>query len=401
MAIYKLEDEIRILGLECREVERSIEVTRRLLPRIPVLDENVALLQKELLEAKRESESLSLQLEDPENKGRWRRLEGKIPTSEELQAKLSQLEERLNDKKEQLLEKELILEEITSLSDRLRGQAAEGRADTLELAKKVNDYQSRIRAVTRKLMATISELSMYQATGIKLAAERDELGEDVEEARERLEAGEAPTAVSCPLYPFLTPISLSFHILTLYAHLLPPFLFYFFTVFQELPGLLLSSPPDRLLNGIDKGVVVRMGRGSVRRGGLTADRGVTGCGVPCRMRSESGSVGSGSMSRCSSCGRRPRRRRRCTRRGWTRWPQPQRLDPTLTSRRTSASPSPTAPTRPSSRRSPAPRCATSESRSQRKLSFRPLSHCNYHSMSTVNHILYQLRKPASLYAFRT
>eukprot|EP00873_Tetraselmis_striata_P010499 jgi/Tetstr1/430763/TSEL_020548.t1 len=194
MAIYKLEDEIRILRLECREVERSIEVTRRLLPRIPVLDEDVALLQKELLEAKRESEKLSLQLEDPENKGRWRRLEGKIPTGEELQAKLSQLEERLNDKKEQLLEKELILEEITSLSDRLRQQAAEGRADTLELAKKVNDYQARIRAVTRKLMATISELSMYQATGIKLSAERDELADDVSTAAARLEAGEAPTA---------------------------------------------------------------------------------------------------------------------------------------------------------------------------------------------------------------
>ena len=162
MAISKLDDEVRILNLECREVERSIHVTRRLLPEIPVLDENVALLQKELLEARRESEKLSLQLEDPENKGRWRRLEGKIPTSEELQAKMNQLEERLNDKKEQLLEKELILEEITGLSDRLRGQAAEGRADTLQLAKKVNDYQSRIRAVTRKLMATISELSMYQ-----------------------------------------------------------------------------------------------------------------------------------------------------------------------------------------------------------------------------------------------
>ena len=52
-------------------------------------------------------------------------------------AKIKQLEDRLNDKKEQLLEKELVLEEISSLADRLRQQAAEGRSDTLELAKKV------------------------------------------------------------------------------------------------------------------------------------------------------------------------------------------------------------------------------------------------------------------------
>jgi hypothetical protein len=43
------------------------------------------------------------------------------------------------------LEKELILEEVSSLAGRLRQQAAEGRADTLHLAKRVNDYQSRIR----------------------------------------------------------------------------------------------------------------------------------------------------------------------------------------------------------------------------------------------------------------
>ncbi len=41
---------------------------------------------------------------------------------EELGAMIQQLDERLNDKKEALLEKELILEEITGLSDRLRAQ---------------------------------------------------------------------------------------------------------------------------------------------------------------------------------------------------------------------------------------------------------------------------------------
>eukprot|EP00967_Tisochrysis_lutea_P098198 scaffold144832_cov17-Tisochrysis_lutea.AAC.1 len=40
--------------------------------------------------------------------------------------------------------------------------ASEGRSDTFELARHVSEHQSRLRAATRKIMATVSELSMYQ-----------------------------------------------------------------------------------------------------------------------------------------------------------------------------------------------------------------------------------------------
>jgi hypothetical protein len=46
----------------------------------------------------------------------------KIADKEELEAKIQHLEQRLNDRKEALLEKELILEEVTRLSDKLRLQ---------------------------------------------------------------------------------------------------------------------------------------------------------------------------------------------------------------------------------------------------------------------------------------
>jgi hypothetical protein len=56
---------------------------------------------------------------------------------------------------------------MTQLRTGVRAQAAEGRADTLELAQRVNEYQSKLRAVTRKIMATVSELSMYQVRAIE------------------------------------------------------------------------------------------------------------------------------------------------------------------------------------------------------------------------------------------
>jgi chromosome segregation ATPase len=193
VAVASRADEIRLLRLEMQEVMRSVGVTRKMLPQIPCLDQDIMQLQEQLLHVRAQSAELSEALESPENKLRWRRLEGKIPSKEELVAKVTQLEERLNDKKEQLLEKELVLEEVSSLADRLRQQAAEGRSDTLELAKKVNDYQQKIRGITRKMMATVSELSMYQASSLKLQSEKHGLTAELEDAQISLESGEPPT----------------------------------------------------------------------------------------------------------------------------------------------------------------------------------------------------------------
>ncbi|KAF5835566.1 coiled-coil flagellar protein, move backward only 2 [Dunaliella salina] len=190
-------DELCILyeksNIQVSELERAVNATRKVVPHIPVLDGDVARLQQALLEARRESEVLSHALENPSNFGRWRLLEGKTPDKEELVAKIQHLEQRLNDRKEALLEKELILEEVTRLSDKLRAQASEGRSDTFELARHVSEHQSRLRAATRKIMATVSELSMYQATAMKLSAEREELIATVGVSRERFEQGLAPT----------------------------------------------------------------------------------------------------------------------------------------------------------------------------------------------------------------
>ena len=46
---------------------------------------------------------------------------------EQLAAKVSVLESRLDEKKEQLLEKELVLEEVTTLTQKLRNRAGDGR----------------------------------------------------------------------------------------------------------------------------------------------------------------------------------------------------------------------------------------------------------------------------------
>jgi len=190
--IRKREDEIRMLHLELAELQRQIEVTRKQMPKMPMYAEQILQLQQELAMEREMTEMLCRDLETPSNQDRWRQLEGEDPDMEQLAAKIQVLEERLNDKKEQLLEKELVLEEVSSLSDKLRKQAAEGRAETLALAKKVNEFQAKIKETTRKMMATVSELSMYQATAMKLQQEKHDREVELEEAQWRLENGEPP-----------------------------------------------------------------------------------------------------------------------------------------------------------------------------------------------------------------
>jgi hypothetical protein len=237
--LTKLEDELQNVQRDLAETKRRIEAARR---KIPSLDTYAATMrQLQAVEADLEKEralsaDLCEKLESPalsspndgkpdlqstaaaamsmasslrnddakeqhttgpdgttQANGRSRLLKGMDPEPEQLAAKIEVLEERLNEKKEQLLEKELVLDEVSSLSDKLRMQAAETRGSTLDLAKKVNEIRAKIRAITRKMMAAVSELSMYQANAMRLEHEKLEKEKLLTTARSRMESDAPPT----------------------------------------------------------------------------------------------------------------------------------------------------------------------------------------------------------------
>jgi len=192
-AMLAKEEEIRGLKIDLAEVQHQLKVVRGRIPEVPRLSEEVVKSREQVSNVRKRSDELSRELENPKSSLRkWRKLGGEDLDQETLRVKIQDLEERLNDKKESLLEKELILEEVTALSEKLRNQALDGRQGTMELSQKVNQFQSRIKDVTRKMMATVSELSMHQATAHKLQNERDHAVERAIVARERFTAGEAP-----------------------------------------------------------------------------------------------------------------------------------------------------------------------------------------------------------------
>lgn len=129
-----------MVKLELQDTQRKISVTREKVLEVPKLADEVVQVKTALNLEKEKEKDLSTQLENPVNQARWRELEGEDHEPEVMEADISNLEERLNQKKETLLEKELILDEITTLSDKLRKQAIDGRQQTLQMAEKINTF---------------------------------------------------------------------------------------------------------------------------------------------------------------------------------------------------------------------------------------------------------------------
>ena len=156
---------------------------RNKLPEKQVLKEEVINSQTELKEQQVEVRRLEKMVEDASDSSRLRILSGENPTRNELTTKLDKVEVcmitffwanqdlmlpppstqgQLVECEQQLLEKELLFEQVGKLTERASKKVEGQQASTLAVAKKVNNYQSRIKDITRKMMAHVSELSMQQ-----------------------------------------------------------------------------------------------------------------------------------------------------------------------------------------------------------------------------------------------
>nr|XP_032827245.1 coiled-coil domain-containing protein 146-like [Petromyzon marinus] len=191
VALQALEEEARFLAMARLEETRQLGLARRDGPSRRMLDEQLIGLHLQLLQYQDHIRELEGQLEDPEGR-RVRFLEGKDLSPSELARKTEELEEQLAHKEEQLLEKQLVLEQVSRLAERADAQAREGHNDTLSLAGKMNGVRGRLRARTRRLMALVSELAMRQAAALRLQQEVRERAALVESCHARLAQGLAP-----------------------------------------------------------------------------------------------------------------------------------------------------------------------------------------------------------------
>ena len=157
-----------MINLELKEKQRKLNVVLKLVPEVPILAAKVIELKEARDRVRAVVNERSALLENPEMHPRKIDLKGEDPDQDALQAKIQVLEERLNNKKEALLEKELVYEEVSNLAEKLRTQALDGRKTTLEINEKINEYRARTNDLARKLYASVSEVSMLQSKALKL-----------------------------------------------------------------------------------------------------------------------------------------------------------------------------------------------------------------------------------------
>ena len=86
-------------------------------------------LQKELLQEKTKVKALSEELENPMNVHRWRKLEGSDPATYEMIQKIQTLQKRLISKTEEVVEKDLLIQEKEKLYVELKNILAVKNAE--------------------------------------------------------------------------------------------------------------------------------------------------------------------------------------------------------------------------------------------------------------------------------
>jgi len=190
--IRQKEHKIQRLQVDNSEVERFIEVNRRKIPLIPSMSNQIKELDNELKLLNKALEELVKHIESPENDLK-RELPGEDPEIDYLKMKYQQLTEMLNEKKESLLEKELINEEINDIAEKLRKKALEDRSKNLDISEKMNFYEIQFNEITRKNIAVTSELAMFKAILFNLENTKREKEVVYEQAQEKYESGQPPT----------------------------------------------------------------------------------------------------------------------------------------------------------------------------------------------------------------
>ena len=106
---------MRVLKLKVKDLMRELMIVKSKGKQMDDVKREVFHLQKELLQEKTKVKALSEELENPMNVHRWRKLEGSDPATYEMIQKIQTLQKRLISKTEEVVEKDLLIQEKEKL----------------------------------------------------------------------------------------------------------------------------------------------------------------------------------------------------------------------------------------------------------------------------------------------
>jgi hypothetical protein len=176
-------DEIRVLKLEIKRLREELIVLQQDTQGQEGLRNEIVKLQKDIIREKSRVKVLEEELQNPINIHRWRKLEGTDPETHDLLQKIQSLQKRLIGKTEEVVEKELIIQQKEKLYQELKIVLA--RQPGPEIVEQVNSYQQAIKDKTNQLKAMASELNMYQSQVSEYKGEIEALHREMQMIKKR------------------------------------------------------------------------------------------------------------------------------------------------------------------------------------------------------------------------
>jgi chromosome segregation ATPase len=176
-------EDIRLLKLKIKDLQREAVIAKGNVVNVDGVRRELMHKNKELLQEKTKVKALSEELENPMNVHRWRKLEGSDPATYEMIQKIQTLQQRLIKKTEEVVEKDMLLQEKERLYLELKKILA--RQPGPEVAEQLSFYQSSLKEKTRQMKAMASELNMYQAQVNEYKYEIERLTRELQDVKRK------------------------------------------------------------------------------------------------------------------------------------------------------------------------------------------------------------------------
>jgi len=176
-------EDVRILKLEIQKLRREKSILNRSVATQQDLSREVYHTQRELLRERTRCKALEEELENPMNIHRWRKLEGSDPSAYEMIQKVQALQKRLIQKTEEVVDKEMLIQEKEKLYVELKHILA--RQPGPEVAEQLRIYQETLRTKTKQMKRLASELNMYESQSSEYKYEIERLARELQEVKKK------------------------------------------------------------------------------------------------------------------------------------------------------------------------------------------------------------------------
>ena len=176
-------ESIQALRIKEAQVSRGLHLAKAKGANLDELRKEALSLQSELVANRTKVRAVTEELEDPKNTNRWRKLEGSDPSNYEMMQKLKMLQGRLIKKTEEVVEKDLAIEEKDRVQVELKNILA--RQPGCDVAEQLSACQQALRDKTKTMKGVASELNMCQVQLGEHKYEMERLTRELQDVKRR------------------------------------------------------------------------------------------------------------------------------------------------------------------------------------------------------------------------